>query len=450
MCYYSASPEKILKVTAKRHAAAEQIGADVQQASFATVITPGNQAIHRATLTLSVGTRRHLQVTLPENGILWSLSVDGQATQPSIRNDANGQEVLLVPLPQQTTEDAIVDMFYVALSSGQSRGTLGDFSGDHSLVGPRFNLPLKNITWQLFVPEGFKYDDFDGTLAINKNAAIAQKSFQYDLQFYEQQVIEDNNKNDMIAQQQQELSRVLAQQGRQADARRALSIGYNFSQGNIALNEDIRVDLDNLLKQQAKVGLVNARGRLRQQISGLANNGSGLINVDGQEITFSQQQADRMESSLSKSDSENLELITQRIIQAQAAAEASVAQLQITMPYSGKMLSFDSPLQVEPGAAMTVAFRAVRPGIQQLDSGIYYALALFAGLLVIGGVSSFVRLRWNTMHEILTPAPHPAVPADDIDPEDPQEPDGSDDPEGPKNPDKPDDPDDHVSAMELL
>ena len=114
MCYYSVSPENVLTVKAVRHAAAEQIGADVRRTELATVITPGGQAIHRVALTLGVGTRRHLQVILPENGVIWSLSVDGQATQPSIRSDAQGQDVLLVPLPQQTSGDAVVDMVYVA------------------------------------------------------------------------------------------------------------------------------------------------------------------------------------------------------------------------------------------------------------------------------------------------------------------------------------------------
>jgi hypothetical protein len=436
MCYYSASPENVLTVKAIRHAAAEQIGADVRRTVLATVITPGGQAIHRVTLTLGVGTRRHLQVILPVNGIIWSLSVDGQATQPSIRSDAKGQDVLLVPLPQQTSEDAVVEMVYVAeLPSAQPANAPGHFSGDHSLSGPRFDLPLKNITWQLYVPEGYGYDAFDGTLTINKNAAVAQQSHRYNLQSYERQILEENTKNDRFAQQQQELSRKLAQQGRQADARRALAIGFNFSRNNKALNEDIRVDLDNLLKQQAKVGLVNARGRLRQQISGAADNIGGLIEVNGKSITFSQQQADQMESSLGKADSENLELITQRIIQTQAAAEGSVAQLQITMPFSGKMLHFDSPLQVEPEAAMTVTFRARRQKIQRFDAGAYYGFGLFAGLLAIGGIGRFIRLRWNFLHEILTPAPRPELPAETVEPQDTQD---------------PDEPNDQISTEELI
>jgi hypothetical protein len=34
----------------------------------------------------------------------------------------------------------------------------------HSYTGPQFDLPLRNLTWKIYVPEGFKYGDFDGTL----------------------------------------------------------------------------------------------------------------------------------------------------------------------------------------------------------------------------------------------------------------------------------------------
>jgi hypothetical protein len=299
------------------------------------------------------------------------------------------------------------------------------------LSGPRFDLPLKQITWNVYVPEYFKYDNFGGTLTIDKNTLTKQQVHRYNLQYYERQILEANNANDRLAQQQQMLARELAQEGHQTAARRALAKGYNFSRGNMALNEDIRVDLDNLLRQQAKVGLVNARGRLRQQASGTAAD-QALIVVDGQSLSFSQQQAERIESSLGKADSENLELITQRIIQTQEAAEGSVAQLQITMPFCGKKLRFDSPLQVEPKALMAVTFRAKPRRVRHLDHSAWYGMSLFAGLLALGCGIGFVRLHWDRLHKILTPAPRPKQQTK------------------PDEPDNPDEPNDQVSATELI
>ena len=431
MCYRSTSPELVLTIQAKRHAAAEQIGADVKQTDIATVVTQSGQAINRVVLILRVGDRRHLQTILPEGAAIWSLSIDGQAAQPSIRKNADGRGVLLVPLPQQASDNVIVDMVYITELPFVRSGNRHHWSGTHQLSGPRFDLPLKQITWHLYVPEGFKYDDFGGTLTIDRKAVIDQQIHRYNLQYYERQILEVQSANDRFAQQQQKLARELAKRGRQADARRALSKGYNFSRGNMALNEDIRVDLDNLLRQQAKVGLVNARGRLRQQASGTAPD-QGLIVVDGKSVSFSQQQAERIESSLGKADSENLELITRRIIQTQEAAEGSVAQLQITMPFCGKMLRFDSPLQVEPKAEMAVTFRARPQRIRHLDPSAWYGLGLFAGLLVVGGGIGFVCRRWDRLHKILAPMPRPEQP------------------KKPAKPGKPDEPNGQVSAKELI
>ncbi|MGB2806161.1 MAG: hypothetical protein WBC22_00345 [Sedimentisphaerales bacterium] len=424
MCYRSTSPELVLTIQARRHAAAEQIGADVQRTDIVTVVTQSGQAIHRVVLTLRVGSQRHLQTILPEEATIWSLSIDGQAAQPSIRKNAEGHDVLLVPLPQQASDNVVVDMVYIAgLPSVRSRNKRSDWAGVHHLSGPRFDLPLKRITWHVYAPEGFNYDNFSGTLTIDRNAVIDQQVHRYNLQYYERQILEVNSRNDRFAQQQQKLAREFAQSGRQADARRALAKGYNFSRGNMALNEDIRVDLDNLLRQQAKVGLVNARGRLRQQASGAAA-GQALITVDGKSVSFSQKQAEHIESSLGKADSENLELITQRIIQTQEAAEGSVAQLQITMPYCGKMLRFDSPLQVEPRAVMAVTFRARPQRIRHLDPSAWYGLSLFAFLLAVGSGIGFVRRRWDRLHEVITPAPRPKQPTKPAKPSGPDEPNG--------------------------
>jgi len=440
LCYRSTSPEYVLTVKARRHGAAEQIGADVRRTDIATVVTPAGQAIHRVSLVLRVGTRRHLQTTLPETGTIWSLSVDGQAVQPSIRADAQGREVLLVPLPQQTPNDVLVEIVYVAsLPLAKTTSALAGWAGTHRIVGPRFDLPLKRITWYLYVPEDFSYEQFGGTLTVDKKTLSDQQVRRYNLQSYEQQIAEVTKANDEFAQYQQKLARELAQQGRQEYARRALSIGYNFSRGNTALNEDIRVDLDNLLKQQAKVGLVNARQRLRRQTSG-ADQPEEVIAVDAQGITFSQHQAERIESSLAEADNKNLDMITQRIIQTQEAAEASVAQLQIAMPFTGKLLRFTSPLQVQPQAPMEVTFRAVRRRITRIEPDLWYGLAFFVCLLILGAMVTFIRRRWDRLCTALTPRPRPAQPSP------PTEPDGA---EKPAEANDHDEPDGRVSADEL-
>jgi hypothetical protein len=245
-----------------------------------------------------------------------------------------------------------------------------------------------------------------------------------------------NRRNEQVAQQQQTLARELAQKGEQTAARQALTKGYNFSVGNTALNEDIRVDLDNLLRQQAKVGLINARGRLRQQTGGAsAGQTDGALATNGQ--VFSQQQAERIESSLGQADSENLELITRRIIQTQAAAETAVSQIQVTIPICGQILRFDSPLQVEPAAEMAVTFTARPQHLARVDPSLWYGFGVFASLLVGGTAVNRLRRPWAWLHTV-HPTVRPPARAQPARPDEPSGPDGGDDQNGP------------VSAEELL
>ncbi|MEN6427696.1 MAG: hypothetical protein ABFE13_20260 [Phycisphaerales bacterium] len=427
MCYRSISPQYSLTVQARRHAAASQIGAEVLRTDLVSVVTAAGQTINRVVLTLRVEGQRHLQTILPEGGTIWSLTVDGQAVQPSLRAAADGRKSLLVPLPQQASDEVQVDMVYVAdLPSAGAGARPADWSGRHSLQGPRFDLPLKNITWQVYMPQGFAYSDFDGTLTIDQRVARAGQVSRYDMQTYQQQILTVNRQNEMVAQQQQTLAQELKQRGEQGAARQALTKGYNFSIGNTALNEDIRVDLDNLLRQQAKVGLVNARGRLRRQ-SGAAPEGQvgNALPQDAQ--VFSQQQVERIESSLGQADNENLELITRRIIQTQAAAETSVSQIQVTMPACGQVLRFDSPLQVEPAAEMAIAFTARPQQLAKIDPSLWYGLGLFAILLACGFVLSWMRDPWARLCQALTPA---AAPARTATPTVPDQPTGHDDRDG--------------------
>jgi hypothetical protein len=95
------------------------------------------------------------------------------------------------------------------------------------------------------------------------------------------------------------------------------------------------------------------------------------------------------------------------------------------MPFCGKMLRFDSPLQVEPKAVMAVAFRARPQRIRRLDPSTWYGLSVFAGLVVVGSLISFVRHRWDRLHEILRPIPRPTQPAEPAGSGDLDEPDGA-------------------------
>ena len=71
-----------------------------------------------------------------------------------------------------------------------------------------------------------------------------------------------------LAEQFQEAGNRLAIEGRQTEAKRALLNACNYSVADPNLNEDARVQLHGLIRQQAIVGLVGRRSRLRNQRGG--------------------------------------------------------------------------------------------------------------------------------------------------------------------------------------
>ena len=155
------------------------------------------------------------------------------------------------------------------------------------------------------------------------------------------------------------------------------------------------------------MGLVNARDALSSQSASVqSQDRAGDFN-------FSVQQAQNLEGSLAQADNDNLNLITHRIIQTQQAAQGSAAQLQITLPTCGQLLSFSSPLLVDPMADMTIAFHAAAKASHRTDHSSVYACAIFAGLVMVGvGSTRLVRWTATTPREAQVPLPQDQAPLD--------------------------------------
>ncbi len=394
--YRSTDAGDTLDLTARRLDAARQLEATVLSAKLNTVVTARGESINRAQLQLTVGSKRNLETQLPDGAYLWSCSVNGKSVAPSLRTDSAGKQVLLVPLAQGAVGElpVQVDLIYVQPKA------LSAWTGRRSFEGPRFDLPLRDLQWTFYVPESFEYDDFDGTLAVDEDL-LADPCYQrYDLQAYDRNVYNNTVVDNSRAKQLQQLGKKLAAEGRQYEARQALELGANYSLSDPGLNEDIRVDLHNLLRQQAKVGLVQSRGRLRNAGEGQGQTAQAASQVGDQ---FSQQAADQLEAQLDRDDNDNLEQITNRIIEVQEAAAGRTTQLVIDMPLRGRMLQFNRPLQVTPNTEMTVRFeveRALSPAVATAGG---WSLGLFAALAVLMLVVGGLARRWDGLRRALAP-----------------------------------------------
>ncbi len=389
LCYRSSDDQFDLHLSAQRHEAADQLTAKVQQTRITSVVTEQGQMISRLEMQLRVGSRRHLQVQLPDKAQLWSLSVNGRSVQPSRTTDASGQPPLLVPLAQGMESDMAVsiDLVYV------QRGNGGGWLGRQELIGPKFDLPLNQIAWRMFLPDGYEYDDFEGTLTVDESLLDQPQVSRYDIRRYEAEVRRVNDYNTRLAAQYQQEAQQMLQAGRQYEARQMLEFGMNNSFADAGLNEDIRVDLHNLLKTQAKVGLVQNRARLREQTGQGA--GAAAPAVPDDQPNFSQAQADQLEVSLNKPDSDNLDAITREIVDQQQAAAGADVHLLINVPERGRVLQFTRPLQVRPNSPMIVSFDTDRAISNELTYRGGWVIGLFVAFTFAGLAWMFAARRWD-------------------------------------------------------
>jgi len=167
--------------------------------------------------------------------------------------------------------------------------------------------------------------------------------------------------------------------GDNRQARKAFENALNYSQGQADLNEDARVQLRNLMKQQVKIGLMNRRDVIRYN-QNIIQEGEEQVAMPQQEAVEqnAQRYLDRIEQRLSEKDRNALEIVADKMIDQQAAAAGVVTAIRVAMPEHGHRLNFKRPLQTDPTEPLTVSFKVGRGG------KLLRLLALWPAFLLFG------------------------------------------------------------------
>jgi hypothetical protein len=228
-------------------------------------------------------------------------------------------------------------------------------------------LPSKDIEWTFYVVPGRNYYGFGGTMEHKKTKKKMLERF--GLEEYRSstwRILEDNR---LKARQGIARSEELARQGFQKQARRELESAVNYSQNDAAFNEDARIQFKNLAEQQAMVGLVQRRDKMRYERN-IQDVGQLERIQEFKGGQFTAEYAQKVQQSLSEREQDSLRQLADKIMDQQFAAERASQAINVTLPEHGRKLLFHRSLQIDPDADMTVSFCA--------SSG-----ALLRGLLVL-------------------------------------------------------------------
>ena len=334
-----------LKVT--RHSSAEVLPAFVENLDHTTVLSMGGRTLTQTDIKFSVGRLRFLRVVLPrKTSDLWTAQVNGAPV--TVSTEEGG--VLCIPLDSVPEGDtAQVSFVWASQPTEKLGGKLG-------LESPRFpDLPLRNIKWSLYAPDEYSYTlknrDFDKAGITGSTGWLAFSRF--DASQYEQR---NKIRSEGVLQQAKSSFDNVGQMldsGERGKAQRALKQAIDLSQADASLNEDARVQFENVARQNANIGFMNRRDALR-----VSNNIYDEKGVLGQASAgfnggnFSREFAQQLESQLSDRDRKALELVSAKIVGQQAAVEETAPAITVTMPEHGSAFVFTRALQTLPGGDM--------------------------------------------------------------------------------------------------
>jgi hypothetical protein len=376
LCYRSTEIDYALKLNIVRHNAADVLPAQVKSIQIDSVITKDDQSLNSMVMELEPGSLRFLEVRFPEGAEIWSVFVNETAVRPLVEDG-----LYLVPIEPGSGLSATVEMIYAQAP----QKTL--FSRKHSFVGPQFKLPLKDVRWTFYAPDGYRYSRFAGTMQHSRFVDDRSgASGTYNEALYYSFNSDNSQRFGANAKQNIEMGNELMRTGDQRNARKAFQKAISYSQGQQALNEDARVQFRNLVRQQGIVGLVNRRNLLKQSLNQVDEDMTG---APGNE-QWSGADVQKIEAQLGEKESSALSELAEKMLDQQQAASIEVHPIRVVMVRQGTRIEFQRTLQLQPDAEMQVEFHSAQVAGNRSAHAIVVVLA--AGIVILsGGLIAKVR-----------------------------------------------------------
>ncbi|MCX6905666.1 MAG: hypothetical protein NTW03_19735, partial [Verrucomicrobia bacterium] len=368
-------PAYQLPIQLERHEAARLLPARVNNITLVSVISDDGVMLTQVRLEMIPGDKRLLHLTLPAEAKFWFAFINQNGVWPWREKDQ-----FLIPLEQQarTGQAMAVELFY-----SSQIGASGARALDLQLLGPKFDLPLENITWQVCFNEKWRLKSWSGSLQLQDEKTVAQPAA-INLETYLQNEASFRQDKTREAEQMLAMGNTFLEQGDPQQARRAFRSAYGLSTHDNAFNEDARVQLHNLKLQEALVGLNFRQAGAGGESSAVAAKLRDLRARKG--VGYTQQEARQIIDGNTAEENAALMRLAERLIQQQDAAVSSPTAIRASIPQQGRLLTFTRAVQVDTWADLKIslqaaAVRAASPVTRLLVlAGIFVVLALLAWL----------------------------------------------------------------------
>lgn len=247
-----------VEVSLSRHSVVAGARIRVLQGSLTTVVSAGGEVMNQASLELEALQRGSLTLTLPENSRLFGVFVNEESVLV-VRDGDSFRFQVVGDAAAENSNRAVVRFTY---SHAVGKGGFKKLKLEAFKIGE----PLENVSWQVALPEGYEFADSSGDFDFVKTEELDE----LERKDYRALVQQRKNEKKNIALLRLNKATGYFKAGDQISGNRALE--QVFNQGNLddASNEDVRVKMENVAKQNAIIALNTRRQRLFNDNSGVA------------------------------------------------------------------------------------------------------------------------------------------------------------------------------------
>jgi hypothetical protein len=360
-----------LPLKLERHEAAKLLPARVNSLTLTSVISDAGVMLTHLRLELEPGDKRLLHLTLPKNARFWFAFVNQNGVWPWLQEDE-----LLIPLEQPSHGGGAVP---VELFFSSDAGKMDARSLNLDLFAPKFDLPLENVTWNVYVNHQWQIQHPGGTLEWQPGETDVTP-VALDLDNYLQTEASLQGEKNKAAEDMLALGNSALAQGDPQQARRAFESAYGLSQNDSAFNEDARVQLNNLKLQQALVGLNVRQSVLAGDNDAVSTKLRDLRNR--RDVNYTQEDAQQIIDRNNADENAALMRLAERLIQQQDAAVTSPAMIRANLPEQGQLLTFKRSVVVDPWADLNISLKAT--AVPSVSLGAEGLMLLATALAMLG------------------------------------------------------------------
>ena len=372
-----------VEVSLSRHSVVAGAKIRVLNGALRTVVSSQGELMNQAELVLETFQRGTLTLTLPEASRLFGVFV-------------NEESVLVV-------RDGDSYRFQVV---GDAAGEEGNrarvrFTYSHSLkVEEIKNLrlkafhigePLENVSWTVALPEGYALEDVSGDLDLIERDELEKVSRDE----YRGMVARRNAERERIALMRLNKASGYFKAGNQILGNRALEQVYNQGDLDDASNEDVRVKMENVARQNAIIGLNTRRQRLYNDNSGV-NLEAGQDEADQIQAAMRANPVFTGKLNLGRDDYSNiirgnkaevnqmLSTIAGKWVRNQRITEPAGKMIDPVIPPQGDSVTFARLIQVNGGEALALNLRLTAEEESSSWGGRFVIFLLVAICILMG------------------------------------------------------------------